>query len=78
MNKVIKSGAIKPKLYQCCGTEDFLYDENIKFRDFLYSTMRTTSYDYTYEEEPGVHEWSYWDMKIQRVLKWLPLNIINI
>jgi putative tributyrin esterase len=60
----------KPKLYQCCGTEDFLYDSNIKFRDFC----REEGVDLTYEEEPGVHEWGFWDKYIQRVLDWLPLN----
>ena len=77
MDKVIHSGGFRPKLYQCCGTEDILYDENIKFRDFMFSNMRTSSYDYIYEEEPGTHEWSYWDMMIQRVLKWLPINKIS-
>ncbi|HJO93477.1 MAG TPA: alpha/beta hydrolase family protein, partial [Victivallales bacterium] len=24
-----------PKLFQCCGTEDFLYKDNIRFRDYL-------------------------------------------
>lgn len=74
LDKVIKSRVPKPKLYQCCGTEDILYRENTKFKEFMYSAMRTSSYDYIYEEEPGIHEWSYWDRKIQRVLRWLPLN----
>ncbi|WAH39742.1 esterase family protein [Alicyclobacillus fastidiosus] len=65
-----KSGGPKPKLYQCCGTEDFLYEDNILFRD---ACMRT-SLDLTYEEEPGTHEWGYWDHKIQDVLRWLPLR----
>lgn len=60
----------KPQLYQCCGTEDFLYGENQLFRQ----AAKTTTFDYTYEEEPGTHEWSYWDKKIQDVLKWLPLH----
>lgn len=60
----------KPRLYQCCGTEDFLYEENQQFRQAAQATML----DYTYEEEPGAHEWSYWDKKIQDVLKWLPLH----
>ncbi len=54
-------------MYQCCGTEDFLYDNNQRFREI----MSDLSFDYTYEEEPGEHEWGYWDMKIQRVLQWM-------
>ena len=68
--KVSASDGPKPKLYQCCGTEDFLYRDNIAFRDYC----RTLSLDYTYEEEPGEHVWAYWDKKIQSVLEWLPLK----
>jgi putative tributyrin esterase len=59
-----------PMLYQCCGTEDFLYDENVRFHEHC----RNLGIDLTYEEETGAHEWGYWDAKIQRVLKWLPLQ----
>ncbi|SDM86795.1 S-formylglutathione hydrolase FrmB [Paenibacillus sp. yr247] len=58
-----------PQLYQCCGTEDFLYKDNIRFRDYCHELH----IDLTYEEEPGEHEWGYWDRKIQNVLNWLPL-----
>ncbi|MFW5981341.1 MAG: alpha/beta hydrolase [bacterium] len=68
-NKVDQSTGPKPKLYQCCGKEDFLYDDNIKFRDFCTSL----SLEYIYEEEKGEHNWDYWDTKIKDVLKWLPI-----
>jgi S-formylglutathione hydrolase FrmB len=58
-----------PKLYQCCGTEDFLYQDNLKFRVFC----RKNKINLKYEEESAVHEWGYWDKKIKAVLKWLPL-----
>lgn len=60
----------KPKLYQCCGTDDFLYADNLKFRQ----VCEQTSLDWTYEEEQGQHDWDYWDQKIQDVLKWLPIK----
>jgi len=56
------------RLYQCCGTEDFLYQANVKFRDFA----RSIGLDLTYEEEPGIHEWGYWDRKVRDFLAWLP------
>ncbi|OXM83952.1 alpha/beta hydrolase [Paenibacillus rigui] len=59
-----------PKLYQCCGTEDFLYEGNVRFRDHC----RRLQLELTYEEEPGTHEWGYWDRKIQSVLAWLPIR----
>jgi S-formylglutathione hydrolase FrmB len=68
--KVLASDGPKPKLYQCCGTEDFLYEDNKSFKKFI----EGTDFDYTYEEGPGVHEWAYWDAEIQKVLKWLPIK----
>jgi len=56
-----------PRLYQWCGTEDFLYRDNIHFRDHA----RTLGIDLTYEEGPGSHEWGHWDTQIQRVLTWM-------
>ncbi|PWW37472.1 MULTISPECIES: alpha/beta hydrolase [Paenibacillus] len=64
------SSGPRPLLYQCCGTEDFLYDQNQSFRE----ACAQTDLQLTYEEEPGEHEWGYWDQKIQSVLKWLPLR----
>ena len=64
-----KSTKPKPRLYQCCGTEDFLYESNRKYK----AVLEKLDFDYTYEEEPGSQEWAYWDMKIQRVLDWLRL-----
>ena len=60
----------KPRFYQCCGTEDFLYNDNIRFRDFAIES----GLDLTYEEGRGSHEWQYWDQQIQKVLEWLPLE----
>jgi S-formylglutathione hydrolase FrmB len=65
--KKVAKGAVKPRLYQCCGTEDFLYEDNLRFRD----AARRLSLDLTYEEGPGQHDWAYWDLMIQRVLAWM-------
>jgi putative tributyrin esterase len=51
-----------PKLFQCCGTEDFLYGFNTQFRDYA----RQLGVDLTYEEGPGAHTWEYWDTNIQQ------------
>lgn len=62
-----------PKLFQWCGTEDFLYKGNIDFRDHI----TPLGFDYQYHEGPGSHEWSCWDREIQQVLKWLPLPSVT-
>ncbi|SDX52195.1 alpha/beta hydrolase family protein [Paenibacillus sp. CF384] len=64
------SGKPIPKLFQCCGTEDFLYSHNLRFREHA----EMLGLPLTYEEGPGEHEWGYWDSHIQRVLAWLPLE----
>jgi putative tributyrin esterase len=58
---------VKPRLYQCCGTEDKLHPDNVRFRD----AMRKLPFDLTYEEDPGEHNWAYWDKMIQHVLAWM-------
>jgi len=58
-----------PRLYVCCGTEDFIYPANRDFRDFALAL----GVDLTYEEGPGVHNWDFWDPYIRKVLGWLPL-----
>ena len=58
---------VKPRLYMWCGTEDFLYEDNVSFRDRL----KKLDYDYTYEESAGNHSWVHWDKQIQRVLEWM-------
>ena len=65
--QVAKSRGPKPRLFQCCGTEDFLYQDNLLFR----SHLQKLRLNLTYEEGPGAHEWGYWDTSIQRVLTWL-------
>ncbi len=60
----------KPKLYQCCGTDDFLVEDNRRFT----AACQKTSYDLTVLYDEGSHEWGYWDDHIQQVLAWLPLR----
>jgi putative tributyrin esterase len=66
---MFESNRVMPALYQCCGTEDFLYQDNLRFRQFA----KKLSLDLTYEEDPAIHEWGYCDEKIQKVLQWLPI-----
>lgn len=61
-------GDTKPELFMSCGTEDFLYEGNKRFRDTFSQVLPIT-----YHEEGGAHTWPYWDRNIQRVLDWLPI-----
>lgn len=55
------------RLYMACGTEDFLYQDNLRFRDHL----RRLHLDPVWQEAPGAHTWDFWDAEIQNVIRWL-------
>ena len=61
------SGRPLPKLWQWCGTEDFLINDNHRMRDHL----KSLGYDLTYSECEGNHNWACWDRHIQEILAWL-------
>lgn len=68
--RLARSGKASPDLYMWCGTEDFLYDANVRFKDHA----KGLGLPLTYEEAPGNHSWKYWDRCIERILDWLPLR----
>ncbi len=69
MAELKKSGKPLPRIFQSCGTEDFIYPLNCSAKE----KMKKLGVDLTYEEHPGIHDWNYWDTNIQHVLDWLPL-----
>lgn len=56
-----------PRLYLACGTEDFLYKENIQMREFI----RENGLTFAWDECPGIHDWGFWDPQIRKVVPWL-------
>lgn len=71
LEKNLKEDIDMPYLYQCCGTEDYLYSGNVRFRDFAVNK----GIKFEYEEGPGVHNWAFWDMWIQKVLSRIQIMI---
>ena len=67
--RLTESGGEKPRFYMACGTEDFLYRNNLGFLQAFGDALAID-----YEEGPGEHTWAFWDEYIQRVLRWLPLR----
>ena len=70
MKDLLAEGRAKPKIYMACGLSDSLLEVNHRYRDLL----RDNGFDVTYDEEPGGHEWDFWDRQIEKVLHWLPLS----
>ncbi len=59
----------RPRLFQACGQQDFLYEDNQRFR----AHAGQLGLDLTYTEGPGDHNWAYWDQMIDVLLRWLPI-----
>ncbi len=68
--QVVELGGVRPALYQWCGVEDFLYADNLRFKQYA----GQIGLEVDYSEGPGDHQWLYWDLEIQKVLEWLPLG----
>jgi putative tributyrin esterase len=58
--KACDQSRIKPRIFMTCGTEDFIYDMSVKFRE----CMKNLSFDFTYQEWSGVHEWYLWNKSL--------------
>ncbi len=57
-----------PRMYQSCGTKDFLYGMNV----CSYQALTKMGAEITYRETPGMaHEWDFWDQEIRTLLTWL-------
>lgn len=54
-----------PKLYVCIGTEDFSYEYTQSFMQYA----QELGLDIRYEEEPGEHNWDFWDPFILRYIQ---------
>lgn len=67
MIREIKPENVKnlPFIYQSCGTEDFLIQNN---RDFVV-LMAANKIPHEYRELPGVHDWKFWDDQVQEFLR---------
>ena len=62
-----ENGIANPKIYMACGAQDFLLEPNHQMRDFL----KEEKADFTYEEEDGVHDWSFWTPHAYKVIDYL-------
>ena len=50
----------------CCGTEDFLLENNREFHRFL----EAENVEHVYEEDAGFHDMIFWDKYVK---KFIPL-----
>ena len=63
----------KPEIYLACGLDDGLLPSARLYRQLL----TAADYKFRYTEDPGDHNWDYWDHHIRLALQWLPLEGAN-
>lgn len=71
--KVNDSAGEKPRIFQCCGTEDPLIEDNRALRDLFQNELHQI--DYQYQESPGVHNWFYWNKALADILEFLGFQV---
>ncbi len=67
-DQCLAQGKALPRIYQVCGTEDFLLESSREMNRYF---AAKTEADYIYKEAPGEHSWDFWDIWIQDFLAWL-------
>ena len=59
----------KKPMYIACGDQDFLYQDNIAFKDYL----EKLGFDVTWVVGEGyTHEWRFWNREVEAFLDWIP------
>lgn len=56
-----------PRIYMCCGTEDFLLESNREFHKFLENKNVT----HIYMESKGQHDGIFWDEYTKKIIEWM-------
>ncbi|MBQ9048420.1 MAG: alpha/beta hydrolase fold domain-containing protein [Solobacterium sp.] len=69
VEKIKAEGGTFPKAYMACGTADFLYENDKEFCKKLVEAGADVTWD---EIEGYGHEWRFWDIQIEKFLKWIP------
>ncbi len=68
-DKALREGRKIPPLYIACGEDDFLYEANRAYKDWL----AEKSVEVTWVSLLGyAHEWRFWDKQVEEFLKWIP------
>ena len=70
---LVDSGKEIPRIFSCCGTEDFTFDGCVKFVEYA----RQIGLPVTFETGPGAHTFDFWDSWIRYVVRWFGLGEVS-
>lgn len=65
--KQAQSGKKMPSLFMTVGKEDALYASSVKAA----SRLRDEGADLLFTDDPGIHDWDFWDSQIEKMSDWL-------
>ncbi len=67
IRKLKNAGKKIPDIYMCCGTEDFLIQNNREMHAFL----EKENVEHIYKESPGIHNMVFWRENIVKIVEWM-------
>lgn len=59
--------SVRPRVFHACGTEDFLYEDNLAFRRH----MEDKGFSYEYRESSGGHDYDFWESQFAGMIDFL-------
>lgn len=65
--ELVSSGGALPEIYMCCGSEDFLIENNRN----MHKTLDGLGISHEYHESPGVHDWPFWYEYVPKAIDWM-------
>jgi S-formylglutathione hydrolase FrmB len=65
--ELVRRNAGLPRLFIACGTEDFLYQQNLDFHRHL----EQIHYPHTWRPSPGIHDFDFWNRTMLEGMRWL-------
>lgn len=65
--KACLENGVTPRVFLACGSEDFLYENNCDYHNYL----EEIGYKHAWRITPGVHNFDFWNTAMQAALKWV-------
>ena len=68
--RAAETGERLPRIFSCCGTEDFTYEACRKFAEYA----REIGLPLTFMDGPGAHTYDYWEKWMRYIIRWFGLG----
>ena len=74
--KIVNSGLPCPRVFHCCGDDDFLLPCALDTKEF-FEKFPGNPFQYQFLPAPGAHTWQFWDEHIQDFIRYLNLPDVS-